>query len=108
IFSTAVKEDGLVRDNPCRIKGYDTYHVPERPVATVDQVYALARAMPARFSALVVVAALTGLRWGELVALQRQDVDLERATVRVSRTLVKVGGRLEVGPPKSAAGVRAV
>jgi integrase len=108
IFNTAVKEDGLVRDNPCRIKGYDTYHVPERPTATVEQVYALADAMPPRFHALIVVAALTGLRWGELVALQRGDVDMERGSVRVTRTLVKVGNRLEVGPPKSAAGVRVV
>lgn len=108
IFNSAIKEDGLIRANPCRIKGYDQYRVSERPVATIAQVYALAGAMPPRFSALVIVAALTGLRWGELTALQRRDLDLGRQTVRVTRTLVKVGGRLEVGPPKSAAGVRVV
>lgn len=108
IFNTAIKEDALVRENPCRIKGYDQYHVPERPTASVDQVFALADAMPSRFRALIITAALTGLRWGELVALERGDIDLKRATVRVVRTLVKVGNRLEVGPPKSAAGVRVV
>jgi integrase len=108
IFNSAIKEDGLIRANPCRMKGYDQYHVAERPVATVAQVYALAAAMPPRFSALVIVAALTGLRWGELVALRRGELDLGRQTVRVTRTLVKVGSRLEVGPPKSAAGVRVV
>jgi hypothetical protein len=51
IFNTRIKEDGLIRENPCRIKGYDRYHTPERPTATVTQVYALAAAMPARFSA---------------------------------------------------------
>lgn len=46
IFNTAIKEDGLIRENPCRIKGYDRYHTPERPTATVTEVYALAAAMP--------------------------------------------------------------
>jgi hypothetical protein len=34
VFNTAIKEDGIVRENPCRIRGYDRYHTPERPVAT--------------------------------------------------------------------------
>jgi integrase len=108
VFNTAVKEDGLVRENPCRIKGYDRDRIAERPIATVEQVYALADAMPERFYALVIVAALTGLRWGELAALERGDIDLAQGTVRVVRTLVKIGNQLELGPPKSAAGVRVV
>lgn len=66
ILNTAVKEDELIRQNPCRIPGYDRYRIPERPVATVAQVLALAGRMPPRFSALVIVAAVSGLRWGEL------------------------------------------
>ncbi len=62
ILNTAVKEDEIIRQNPCRIKGHDQYHTPERPTATIAQVYALADALPARFSALVIVAALSGLR----------------------------------------------
>ncbi|MEU0082259.1 site-specific integrase [Micromonospora tulbaghiae] len=72
------------------------------------QVYALADAMPARFSALIILAALSGLRWGELAALRRCDVDLDAATVRVPRKLAALKDRLEFGPPKSAAGVRVV
>jgi hypothetical protein len=64
IMNTAVKEDEMIRQNPCRIKGYDTYHTPERPTASVAQVHALADAVPARFRALVLVAAFSGLRWG--------------------------------------------
>ncbi|MEV5695708.1 tyrosine-type recombinase/integrase [Micromonospora globbae] len=108
ILNTAVREDEIIRQNPCRIKGYDQYHTPERPTATIAQVYALADAMPARFSALVVVAALSGLRWGELVALRRRDVDLDGGTVRVTRKLAALRSHLEFGPPKSAAGVRVV
>jgi integrase len=108
ILNTAVREDGLIRDNPCRIKGYDRYHTPERPTATVAQVYALAAAVPEHYSALIVVAALSGLRWGELAALRRQDVDLDAGTVRVPRKLAALRHRMEFGPPKSDAGNRVV
>ena len=74
----------------------------------MPQVYALAAAMPARFSALVLVAAFSGLRWGELVALRRCDVDLSTGKVRVPRKLAKLRDRLEFGPPKSEAGKRTV
>jgi integrase len=108
IFTTVVKEDEIVPKNPCRVKGYDTYHTPERPTATIAQVHALANAMPARFSALVLVAAFSGLRWGELAALRRCDVDLIAGTVRVPRKLAALRNRMEFGPPKSDAGVRVV
>jgi integrase len=108
ILNTAVKEDEIIRQNPCRIKGYDQYHTPERPTATIAQVFALADAMPARFSALVIVGAFSSLRWGELAELRRRDIDLEAGIVRVSRKLAILVGRVEVGPPKSASGVRVV
>ncbi len=108
ILNTAMKEDGILRENPCRIKGYDGYHTPERPTATLAQVYALAEAVPPRFSALVLVATFSGLRWGELAALRRCDVDLEAATVRVPRKVAALRNRMEFGPPKSEAGMRTV
>ncbi|MEV0943276.1 tyrosine-type recombinase/integrase [Micromonospora wenchangensis] len=108
ILNTAVKEDELIRQNPCRIPGYDRYHTPERPVATVAQVLALAGRMPPRFAALVIVAAFSGLRWGELAALRRSDVDLTAGTVRVPRKLAALRNGMEFGPPKSAAGNRTV
>ncbi|MEV6345022.1 hypothetical protein [Actinoplanes sp. NPDC051851] len=103
VFNTAIREDEIIRQNPCRIPGYDRYHTPERPAATVAQVFALAGAMPSRFRALIVTAALSGLRWGEW---PRCDLDLEAGIVRVARKLAVLNGRVEFGPPKSAAGVR--
>jgi integrase len=50
---------------------------------TVDQVRALADAMPRRNRAMVIVQAGLGLRLGELLALRVQDVDLAARTVRV-------------------------
>jgi integrase len=61
IFNTAV-DDGLIRRNPCRIKGAGNGHSPERPVLTVTQVYALADAVGFRYRALILLAAFTCLR----------------------------------------------
>ena len=44
IMNTAV-DDGLIRRNPCRIKGAGSEDSPERPVLTVSQIYALADAI---------------------------------------------------------------
>ncbi|MGM1057838.1 tyrosine-type recombinase/integrase [Saccharothrix sp. Mg75] len=108
IMNTAL-DDNRVKRNPCRIKGADQEHAPERPVATVEQVFALAEGMPSRFRVLVLAAAFTGLRWGELIALRRCDVDLDAPSVRVPRRLAQLdSGRLVEGPPKSQAGFRTV
>jgi integrase len=108
IFATAV-DDGVIRRNPCRIKGAGQEKSAERPVLTVPQVFALAEAIGPRYQALVLMGALTSLRWGELCALRQADVDLEGRTVRVERTLTELqGGGLTFGPPKSEAGKRTV
>ncbi len=50
---------------------------------TVDQVRALAEAIPVRNRAMVIVQAGLGLRIGELLALRQQDVDVARHVVRI-------------------------
>jgi integrase len=108
VLNTAV-DDGKIKRNPCRIKGAGDYRAAERPTATVAQVYALADRMPGRFRALVLAAAFTGLRWGELIALRRCDVDLTGGVLHVRRRLAQPRrGGLQEGPPKSAAGVRSL
>jgi integrase len=84
ILTTAV-EDGLIRRNPCRIKRAGYEPTPERPVASVGQVFVLAGEMLARYRVLVLLAAFASLRWGELIALRRRDVDPRHGTVRVVR-----------------------
>jgi integrase len=108
ILATAV-EDGLIRRNPCRIKGASAEKSPERPVLTVAQVYALAEAVGPRYRALVLLACFCGLRWGELAGLQRRDINGDRRTIRVARQLCEVAGRPPFfAPPKSDAGKRLV
>jgi integrase len=108
VFNTAV-DDGLIRRNPCRIKGAGQERSPERPVLNVAQVYAVADAVGGRYRALVLLAVFGSLRWGELAALRRSDVDVQARTVRISRQLSEPrGGGFAFGPPKSHAGQRTV
>lgn len=58
---------------------------------------------------LVLTAAYTGLRWGEVAALKRESVNhLLAKTVTVTQTLSEVGGHVAFGPPKTAAARRTV
>jgi integrase len=60
---------------------------------------------------LIITAAYTGLRWGELAGLQWDHVDLRRGEIVVDPrvgALHEIGGRLELGPPKTPASVRTI
>ena len=61
-----------------------------------------------RLEALYVVALHTGLRQGELLALRWEDLDLEARTLQVRRTVTKDGGKLSIGPAKTAQSRRTV
>jgi integrase len=77
-------------------------------IATPTQIAAIADAAGDRWRALVLTAAYSGLRWGELVGLCRDDVDTKEGSIFVRRQLVEVNGMLSYGPPKTAAGKRLV
>ncbi|MGY5031049.1 tyrosine-type recombinase/integrase [Streptomyces sp. 900116325] len=108
VLMTAV-EDRLIRRNPCRVKRASVAPTPERPTATVQEVYDLAGAIQPRYRALVLLAAFTGLRWGELIGLSRRDIDLNSGTLRVRRNVAELhSGKQLVKEPKSTAGKRTV
>jgi integrase len=109
ILNTAMKEDELIRVNPCRIPGADKEETAERPVLTMAQVFVLADAMPDGFGALIILTTFGCLRWGEVTALQRRDLDLVSGTVRIRHAYgEQVGVGMVLGPPKSRAGLRTV
>lgn len=70
-------------------------------VAEVKSI--LAAAKDNRLYALYVVAATLGLRRGELLGLHWEDIDLDRATLTVAKTVQRVGGELLVDDTKSEA-----
>ena len=108
ILNTAV-EDGRIASNPGQIEAAGRERPAERPVASVAEVYALADAVGREHRLLVLLACFAGLRLGELQALRRKHVDLDRAAIRVvEQTLVLKDGTHLTGPPKTDAGVRVI
>lgn len=109
ILNTAVEHDELIRRNPCRIAGAGTETPAERPVLTVAEVLQLADLVPPRYRAMILVTTFASLRYGEVTALQRRDVDLEQSIVRIHQAFNDVRGvGMVLGPPKSRAGLRTV
>jgi len=82
----------------------------EGQILTVEQAKKLLEvARGSRLDALLLLTLTTGMRRGELVALHWSDVDLEKGTLQVRHTLVRVGGKgLVEGEPKSKAGRRKI
>jgi integrase len=124
ILETAA-DDELIRRNPCRIKGAGKESADERPVATVEQVDALAEAMGPRWRLMVYFAAYASLRPEEQAELRRPDVVLadepdqpkrrerevehELVLLRISRAAPELTtGRRVAGDTKSEAGKRTV
>jgi integrase len=106
IMETAV-DDELIRRNPCRIRGAGKESAPERPVATVAQVDALADAMGPRWRLMVYLAAYGPARPEEQAALRRRDVDLDNVGVWIRTAEPELTtGRRAPGDTKSAAGRR--
>jgi integrase len=108
ILTTAV-EDGRIKRNPCHIKGAGQEHSDERPVIPVATLVDLLDRVPERYRALLLLATFANLRFGELAALRRNQVDLDACEVRVTASLSEMDdGRLIDGDPKSHAGTRTV
>ncbi len=70
-MGTAV-EDGIITKNPCVIKGAGIERAPERPIATIAQVFALADAIDPRYRLALLLATFGGLRLGELLGLTEE------------------------------------
>lgn len=106
-------EEGLIGSNPCAKLRINFEERAERPIATTDEVDALAGRMEPDDGLLTITAAYTGMRWGELAGLQwsrthlgenpRIVVDPEVGALHEVR-----GHKLKLGPPKTPASARTV
>ena len=72
------------------------------------EVHELADAVPARYRALILTAAYTGLRWGELAGLRAKQLNLADKRLTVSESLSEVRGTHTFKAPKTAASRRTV
>lgn len=108
VIGSAV-EDGLIPAQVAHIRGAGAAkRKSQTTVLEASDVAALADAMPARLRPMILLAAWCGLRFGELVALTADDVDLDAGTVSVNKAVVRVGGTPQLSTTKSDAGTRVV
>jgi len=96
IYAAAVL-DRLVPASPVVRVTLPSAHRERLVPLSVEQVRALADAIPARNRAMVLTQAGLGLRIGELLALRITDVDFLRRTVRVERQITS-GTRVRSDP----------
>jgi integrase len=113
LFSLLMREavhDRRIGYNPCTGVKVVTRRAPERPHATPTQVNTIAARIDRRTDQiLVITAAYTGMRWGELAGLARANTHLGDGLIRVHPdvgALHEVQGRLYLGPPKTAGSAR--
>ncbi len=101
--------DGFISTTPCKVEGAGTEHAAERPIATVDEVEMLSRAMPEHLQIIVLLATWCQLRRGEILGLRRMDIDLKQGVIHIlqSRTF-GMDGKQIVKLPKSNAGRRTI
>lgn len=104
VLTTAV-EDGSIRTNPCNIKGAGQHDANERPVAALEQVFALADAIQRRYRLVVLLATFTSLRYGEIMGLRRADFALHDRKVKIDRAHIQpdTGPKFD-GDPKAHSG----
>ena len=107
VLVAAVDEELLGR-NPLRSMRPPRVEPEPMRFLSHDEVASLAAAVDPRYRALVLVAAYTGLRAGELIGLRRKHLDLLRRTITVVEQVQYIGGRHLVLAPKTTAGRRAV
>ncbi|WP_083754180.1 tyrosine-type recombinase/integrase [Actinosynnema sp. ALI-1.44] len=124
VFSTMLDDavdERLIPTNPVRRhrrRGRRRDHAPttaERVWAMPEHVIRIAEQATMRggpsAGLLVITAAWTGCRWGELAGLQRDHLDLDRGVLTIdpdTGALHESASRLWLGPPKTPASARTV
>jgi integrase len=97
----------LIAESPCKRIVLPRVPNSENLYLTAEEVERLAAVVDPHFQALVYTAVYLGCRWGELLGLKRDRLDLLRRQVRIVGTLEEIRGIPEyVEETKSSASRR--
>ena len=108
ILNTAV-EDAVIKSNTCSIKGAGLGKSPERPIASLEEVFALAKLIDERYRLTIFLATFAGLRLGEVLGLERKSFGLRSGTIKITQQMQELSnGRCYLALPKSEAGSRTI
>ncbi|MGL3150669.1 tyrosine-type recombinase/integrase [Microbacterium sp. A82] len=118
ILSTAV-QDGRIKSNPCQIRGAASASTGKKVVPpTAAELQVIVAKIAPQYKAAVIIAAWSGVRYGELTELRRKDIEILKAddtistdviALNIARAVAHVTGEgYIVGQTKSEAGVRTI
>jgi integrase len=104
----AVREEVIPRNAARLVKIAAPQYVVNRGLTAPQAQAVLQAAQTQRLGALYVLALFLGLRRGELLGLRWEDVDLDGGKLEVVHNLQRVGGALQLVPPKTEGSRRTV
>ena len=100
---------GLLVRNPVDL--VDAPRIPREEIHpfTAEQAQSFIKAVKdTRLGALYTIAAILGLRKGEILALRWTDIDLDSATLQVRATLTVLQGSFQLTTPKTPKSIRRI
>ena len=81
----------------------------ERPIATLEQVFELAKVIDKRYSIALLLATFGGLRLSEIFGLEITSIDLESGPLKVDQQIQELSnGFYVISEPKTKAGLRTI
>jgi integrase len=110
ILSNAVAA-GLMADNPVTKlvrQQRPGYAAPGAKTLTPEQLEQLLRSVGGRYAIAVAIAAMTGLRQGEILGLRWRNIDLTRGRLEVRQAVVQIGQKKYDVAPKTKSSERVV
>lgn len=110
IFSHAVKYYNLKENPVAKTTRMGTRRGAEMKIWTVEEYKSFLEAVadkPLSYYAFEILY-WCGLRSGELLALTKQDINLSRGTISITKTFQKINQREVTTPPKTAKGNRMI
>ena len=100
--------DARITVNPAADIPLPAEEIHEQRFLSRAEIDSLIEATDERYRVAVRLAALCGLRWGEVAGLRRSRVDVLRSRIEVIETAVEIGGKITSGPPKTKGSRRVV
>ncbi|PWI43286.1 site-specific integrase [Streptomyces sp. ICBB 8177] len=103
VFAAAVEDDHL-RRNPCKARTVRTPSPGSRRVVpwTAQRTFAVRKALPKEYRAMVDLGGGCGLRQGEIFGLPADEINFETGWLHVAYQVKVTGGTLVFAPPKRA------
>jgi integrase len=103
VFTVAVEQD-IIQRSPVRSSHMPEIHKKQKRIWSPDQVRRIIEAAPKEHKTFVTLVALTGVRLGELLAIQWKHLDFQLGSLLMAQSL----WHGQIVPPKTEGSVRRI